>query len=326
VAAEPLLKVEDLRTYFFGRFGTVLRAVDGVSFDIMPGEIVALVGESGCGKSVSCLSFMHLNPPTSKIMGGKVMWRGTDLLKLEEKRMREIRGKEIAMIFQDPLSSLNPLITVGEQIAEAFEVHFGLSRKEGRKEAVRMLDMVCIPRADKKAKCYPFELSGGMRQRVMMAIALSCKPDLLIADEPTTSLDATIQAQLLELIGGLSRDAGTGVLLVTHDLGIVARYADRVHIMYAGSIVESAPSGELYTQPLHPYTVALLHAIPRLDRGDEYRLTSIPGQPPRLDGLDAGCAFRPRCPKVTEHCGEAKPASREASPGHKVACWLMQER
>jgi len=320
---EPFLKVEDLHTYFFGRFGEVFRVVNGVSYDIMPGEIVALVGESGCGKSMSSLSFMHLNPPTSRIVGGRVIWHGIDLLKLEEKEMCKIRGNKIAMIFQDPLSSLNPLMTVGEQISEAFEVHHGLSRKEGLKEASRMLTMVCIPRADKKAKCYPFELSGGMRQRVMMAIALSCKPDLLIADEPTTSLDATIQAQLLELIGGLTRDAGTGVLLITHDLGIVARYADRVHIMYAGSIVESARSGELYARPLHPYTEALLNAIPRLDRGDEYRLMSIPGQPPVLDGREGvGCPFRPRCPKVMRQCGEATPTSREDSPGHKVTCWL----
>jgi oligopeptide/dipeptide ABC transporter ATP-binding protein len=318
---EVLLRVENLRTHFHSRAGTAVKAVDGVSYDVYPGEIVAIVGESGCGKTVSSLSLVRLNPPTSSIVGGEVLWHGRDLLKMNIEELRHIRGKEIAIVFQNPLSSLNPLITIGKQICEVLQVHYGLSLKESWKEAIHALSLVQVPDTKSKMEAFPFQLSGGMRQRVMVAIALCCKPGLIIADEPTTALDATTQAQILELISSTNKQAGRALIIVTHDLGIVARYADKINIMYAGHIVESASCVELYAKPLHPYAEALLKAVPRLDQSGEYKLEPIDGQPPRLDKLGAGCPFEPRCSRKVSHCKEELPQLKEYAPGHLAACW-----
>ena len=321
MATEAMLKVDNLRTYFFSRYKPPLKAVDGVSYEVRQGETVAVAGESGCGKSMSVLSLVRLNPPSSTIVGGEVWWGGQDLLQTSTEEMYRIRGSEIAMIFQNPLSSLNPLMTIGHQLSETFQIHQGLSRKESWEESQRMLKRVAVPDVMSKMDAYPFQLSGGMRQRVMIAMALCCGPKLLIADEPTTALDATTQAQILELIASANREAGRATILVTHDLGIVARYADRVHIMYAGRIVESADCADLYDRPLHPYTELLLKAVPRLDRSEDYKLVPIQGYPPRMDRLGPGCSFEPRCHRRVARCLEQAPLLEGASSGRAVACW-----
>ena len=319
--AEAVLQVEDLQTHFFTAVGTV-RAVDGVSYELKSGETLGVVGESGCGKSVSALSILRLvaNPP-GRIVGGAIRFEGTNLLELSEPEMEKIRGNEISMIFQEPMTSLNPLYTVGGQIAEAIALHQGLSRKEAWNRAVEMLRRVYIPEPEKRAHAYPHQLSGGMRQRVMIAMALSCNPKVLIADEPTTALDVTIQAQILDLMRELQETFGTAIMLITHDMGVVAENADRVVVMYAGRKVEEAPSGELFDNPGHPYTKGLLGSIPHLDEvarsgQRRQRLNEIKGLVPSLFNLPPGCCFAPRCALATDRCREAPPPLEQHRPGH----------
>jgi peptide/nickel transport system ATP-binding protein len=322
---EPdLLQVSDLRTVF--RSGAeIARAVDGVSFSIAAGETLAIVGESGSGKSVTSLSIMRLVPtPPGEITGGTVRFRGNDLLRLSEPAMRRIRGNEIGMIFQEPMSSLNPLLTVGEQIAEVVRLHRGLGRAAARRHAVEMLSRVNIPDPLRRAGEYPHRLSGGMRQRVMIAMALACHPALLIADEPTTALDVTIQAQILELIRTLQAELGMSVLFVTHNLGVVAQIADRVAVMYAGRIVELGDVARVFASPLHPYTRALLRSIPQLrtaGREATRRLQSIPGQVPSAAALPPGCSYAPRCPLADGRCRDEMPPIAEVMPDHEVRCY-----
>jgi oligopeptide/dipeptide ABC transporter ATP-binding protein len=323
MSAPPLLEVEDLRTLFHAE-GTVARAVDGVSFLLGAGETLAIVGESGSGKSVTSLSIMRLVPtPPGEIAGGRIRFRGRDLLTLSEADMRRIRGNEIGMIFQEPMSSLNPLLTVSEQIAEVLREHQGLSRSEARRHAVDMLARVNIPDPERRAREYPHRLSGGMRQRVMIAMALACRPALLIADEPTTALDVTIQAQILHLIRALQREMNMGALFITHNLGVVAQVADRVAVMYAGRIVEQGNVADVFTSPLHPYTRALLRSIPRVapaGRDPARRLLSIPGQVPTPIALPPGCSFAPRCPLADSTCLDVSPPLAEVLPQHDVRC------
>jgi oligopeptide/dipeptide ABC transporter ATP-binding protein len=317
----PLLDVRDLQTEFATRQG-VVRAVDGVSWDVDEGETVALVGESGCGKSVSALSVMRLiEGPAGRIVGGRVLFRGRDLLALREAEMRRVRGRQIAMVFQEPMTALNPVLSVGRQLTEGPEIHLGLSPGAARARAVELLGMVGIPDAETRLRHYPHQFSGGMRQRLMIAMALACAPVLLLADEPTTALDVTIQAQILELLRDLSRRLGVALLLITHDLGLVARYADRVNVMYAGRIVEQAPAGALYAAPRHPYTLGLLRSVPRLDQPRRGELAAIAGQPPDLARLPRGCAFEPRCGARVARCAVERPPLEASAPGHTVACW-----
>src|SRR3954470_3808512 len=324
--AATLLDVADLRTYFYLRH-SILKAVDGVSFALKQHETLAIVGESGCGKSMTALSLMRLIPePPGKIVAGAVMLDGTDLLKLDEPAMRQVRGKEISMIFQEPMTSLNPVMTVGNQIAEALLLHEGLSRKDALRRAVDILKLVRMPEAEQRLKEYPHQLSGGMRQRVMIAMALACNPKVLIADEPTTALDVTIQAQILDIILDLQKKLGTAVILITHDLGVVAETAQRVIVMYAGKKVEEASVEELFARPLHPYTHGLMASIPRLElmrggRETKKRLQEIPGIVPALTHLPPGCTFAPRCPFADERCRSVAPAYEEKRPGHWAACW-----
>lgn len=318
----PLLDISDLHTEFRTGAG-VVRAVDGVSYTVDAGEAVAVVGESGSGKSVTALSVLRLIPnPPGRITGGSVTFAGRDLLTLSEPEMREIRGGEIGMVFQEPMTSLNPVLTVGRQITETLEQHRGLDRAAAAKRAEALLVQVGIAEPARRLKQYPHQLSGGMRQRVMIAIALACDPKLIIADEPTTALDVTIQAQILELMKALTRDRGIALIIITHNLGVVARYADRVNVMYAGRIVECGPAAEIYHEPRHPYTVALLRSVPRLDRPRQARLDPVEGQPPDLTRLDAGCAFRPRCRLADENCAVAQPVlTPVGSHGHSAACF-----
>jgi oligopeptide/dipeptide ABC transporter ATP-binding protein len=322
--SEPaLLEVEDLRTWFHAD-GEVARAVDGVSFTVAPGETLAIVGESGSGKSVTSLSIMRLIPvPPGEIAGGRVRFRGRDLLDQSESDMRRIRGNEIGMIFQEPMSSLNPLLTVGEQIAEVVRLHQGLGRMAARRHAVEMLARVNIPDPALRAGEYPHRLSGGMRQRVMIAMALACRPALLIADEPTTALDVTIQLQILHLIRTLQAEMNMSVLFITHNLGVVAQVADRVAVMYAGRIVEQGNVAAVFASPLHPYTRALLRSVPRVrsaGRDPERRLLSIPGQVPSPSSLPSGCSYAPRCPLADELCRREMPPIVEALSGYDVRC------
>ncbi len=320
----PLLEVQDLQTFFHAE-GTVARAVDGVSFTVGAGETLAIVGESGSGKSVTSLSIMRLVPiPPGEIAGGRVLFRGRDLLALPEPEMRHIRGNEIGMIFQEPMSSLNPLLTVGEQIAEVVRLHQGLGRNAARQRAIQMLGRVNIPDPERRAREYPHRLSGGMRQRVMIAMALACRPALLIADEPTTALDVTIQAQILHLIRALQIEMSMSVLFITHNLGVVAQVADRVAVMYAGRIVEQGDVRTVFAAPLHPYTRALLRSIPRVEavgRDPSRRLLSIPGQVPSPVALPPGCSYAPRCPLADEVCRTAMPPLAEVIAGHDVRCY-----
>jgi oligopeptide/dipeptide ABC transporter ATP-binding protein len=317
-----LLEVIDLQTQFATR-GGVVRAVDGVSWDVAEGETVALVGESGCGKSVSALSIMQLvAPPAGRIVGGKIIFKGRDLLTLDEEAMRRVRGREIAMIFQEPMTSLNPVLTIGRQLTEGLEIHLGLGGDAARKRAVELLAMVGIPDPARRLGQYPHQFSGGMRQRMMIAMALACEPSLILADEPTTALDVTIQAQILELMRDLSRRLGVAMLIITHNLGVVARYADRVNVMYAGKIIERGTARELYGNPRHPYTLGLLRSVPRLDEPRRARLDPIEGQPPDLTRLPPGCAFVPRCAFRVERCVREVPPLRPiGAPGHVSACW-----
>ena len=316
-----LLQARDLRTCFLTPEG-VVKAVDGVSFDVNAGETVALVGESGCGKSVTALSIMRLIPtPPGRIVGGQVLFDGRDLLTLDEDGMRRIRGKEIAMIFQEPMTSLNPVLTIGRQLTETLEVHMQMSRADADKRAVELLRLVGIPDAERRLSQYPHQFSGGMRQRVMIAIALSCNPKLILADEPTTALDVTIQAQILELMKDLSQRFGVAMIIITHNLGVVARYADRVSVMYAGKVVEQGTAEEIYHNPGHPYTLGLLRSVPRLDQPRKEKLSPIEGQPPDLVSLPPGCSFRPRCRFAIEKCADEAPPLIQVGDGHLSACW-----
>lgn len=316
----PLLEVRDLRTYFHTQDG-IVKAVDGVSFYVNRGETLGIVGESGCGKSVTSLSIMRLIPsPPGKIVGGQILFDGEDLLQASEEEMRRIRGNRIAMIFQDPMTSLNPVLTVGRQITESLELHLKLSKKEARDRAIELLDMVGIPSASKRLDNYPHQFSGGMRQRVMIAMALSCNPELLIADEPTTALDVTIQAQILELINRLREELETAVILITHDLGVVAGMTDRVTVMYAGKVVEEGPTSEIFANPRMPYTIGLLRSIPRLDEERGRRLTPIRGLPPNLIDLPPICPFSPRCDYAREECLASVPELRSVGTDHRAAC------
>jgi oligopeptide/dipeptide ABC transporter ATP-binding protein len=297
--------------------------VDGVSFDLRKGETLGLVGESGCGKSVTSLSIMRLIPPPGRFEGGRVLLRGDDLLTLDERRMREVRGRDLAMIFQEPMTSLNPAHTCGEQIDEAIRLHMGLDPKGTRERTVELLRRVGIPDPEGRADEYPHRLSGGMRQRVMIAMALSCDPSLLIADEPTTALDVTIQAQILDLLARMREALGMAVLLITHDLGVVAEAADRVAVMYAGRIVEHTPAARLFETPRHPYTRGLLESLPRIGARAR-RLTAIPGSVPDPARFPTGCRFHPRCPLADGRCETRAPELLEAAPGHGVACWKAE--
>jgi peptide/nickel transport system ATP-binding protein len=323
--AERLLDVKNLKTYFFTDEG-VVRAVDGVDLYIEKGETLGVVGESGCGKSVTALSIMKLIPqPPGKIIEGEILYNGTNLVDLPASQMRKIRGKEISMIFQEPMTSLNPVFTCGEQIAEALRLHEGLGRRAAMDKTVEMLKLVHIPNAERRVKEYPHQLSGGMRQRIMIAMALSCNPKLLIADEPTTALDVTIQAQILELLNELKSKLKMAVMLITHDMGVIAETAQRVVVMYAAKVAEEAAVADLFKEPLHPYTQGLLRSIPRIDLAatERRRLETIPGTVPTLRGeIAPGCRFAPRCPFVKSVCTEKDPVIKEVKPGHKVACWL----
>jgi oligopeptide/dipeptide ABC transporter ATP-binding protein len=317
-----LLEVNNLTTEFATR-GGVVRAVDGVSWDVGEGETVALVGESGCGKSVSALSVMRLvAAPAGRIVGGRVLFKGRDLLALSEEEMRRVRGREIAMVFQEPMTSLNPVLTIGRQLTEGLEVHLGMTRDQSRQRGAELLAMVGISDPARRLTQYPHQFSGGMRQRMMIAMALACNPPLILADEPTTALDVTIQAQILELMRDLSRRLGVAMLIITHNLGVVARYADRVNVMYAGRIVERGSARAIYGSPRHPYTLGLLRSVPRLDEPRRARLEPIEGQPPDLTRLGAGCAFAPRCTFRVERCAAEAPGLTPAGgEGHLTACW-----
>jgi len=317
--SKVLLKVCDLRTSFFTEEGEI-RAVDGVSFEVGQGKMMCIVGESGSGKTATALSIMRLLPPQARIVGGHIWFEGTDLLTLSEREMRRLRGAKIAMVFQEPMTSLNPVFTVGSQIAEAIRLHQRVSRKEAFERAIEMLRLVKIADPERRVKDYPHQLSGGMRQRVMIAMALSCNPSLLIADEPTTALDVTIQAQILDLISELKEQLGLSVILVTHDLGIVAEYADDVTILYAARVMESAPAAELFRRPLNPYTLALLDSIPGLKTPVGGRLRAIPGTVPSLLNPPPGCRFHPRCPIAIDRCAQVTPALEAKAPNHYVAC------
>jgi oligopeptide transport system ATP-binding protein len=316
-----ILQVEDLRTRFHIPEGTVF-AVNGISFSIHEGETLAVVGESGCGKSVTMLSILGLIPiPPGEIVTGRALYRDTDLLKISEAEFEQLRGDEIAMVFQDPMTSLNPVLTIGRQITETLRTHKGISQEEAEQKAVELLDRVGIPEAHSRLGNFPHQFSGGMRQRVMIAMALSCNPSLLIADEPTTALDVTIQAQIVELVLHLREQLHMTIIWITHDLGVVAGMADRVIVMYAGLIVEEALVDDLYEDPRHPYTLALLAALPRVDRRREHRLNSIPGAPPNLLVEPKGCPFAPRCTYVMEKCWSENPPLELITPSHKAACW-----
>jgi oligopeptide/dipeptide ABC transporter ATP-binding protein len=314
-----LLEIDDLRTAFPTAAGEAY-AVDGVSLTLDEGRTLGLVGESGCGKTMTALSIMRLVPPPGRIVGGRMRFAGRDLLATSESEMRTVRGNEIAMIFQEPTTSLNPLFTVGDQVAEAIRLHQRLARRAARDEAIEMLRLVEIPEAERRADAYPHQLSGGMRQRVMIAMALSCRPRLLIADEPTTALDVTIQAQILDLLGDLRSRMGMALLLVTHDLGVVAERTDEVAIMYAGRVVERAPVGEIFARPLHPYTRGLMRSIPKAGAERRRRLESIPGTVPDLLHLPSGCRFRDRCALAAAACAEVDPPLEAYAGGRLLAC------
>lgn len=320
-----LVEVRNLKTYFHTQDG-IVKAVDGVSYNVNRGETIALVGESGCGKTVSALSILRLvAEPAGKIHSGEILFDGTDLLKLSDKEMRKIRGARISIIFQEPLTSLNPVLTIGRQISEGLEFHKNMSVHDGMQEAVRLLKMVGIPHPERRVHDYPHQFSGGMRQRAMIAIAISCQPQLIIADEPTTVVDVTIQAQLLELIRSITKELNTALILITHNLGIVARYAQRVFVMYAGNIAEHGKALDVYHNPQHPYTAGLLASVPRLDEPRKTRLLPIEGQPPDLLAPPVGCTFQARCAYSMPECHEARPPLREIAPNHYAACWVSQK-
>jgi len=320
-----LLEVKDLKTHFFTMDG-VVKAVDGVSYDLEEGETLGLVGESGCGKSVSALSVMRLIPnPPGRIVGGEILLDGEDILKVDMDDMREIRGAKIAMVFQEPMTSLNPVLTVERQLTETLQLHMGMSKAEAQREGVNLLTRVGIPDPESRIKQYPHQFSGGMRQRVMIAMALSCNPRLIIADEPTTALDVTIQAQILDLMKSLTSEFGVALIVITHNLGVVARYADRVNIMYAGKVIERGDAREIYSNPRHPYTVGLLRSVPRLDLPRRAKLDPIEGQPPDLINLPPGCSFRDRCRWAIDKCATDSPELMETGEGHLSACWRSED-
>ncbi len=320
-----LLEIEDLRVQFFTSEG-IVRAVDGITYHVDAGETVAIVGESGSGKSVSALSILRLVPdPPGKIMGGKVKFNGEDLLQIDDIAIRRVRGRDIGMVFQEPMTSLNPVLSIGRQLTETLEQHLSSNKVEAHARAIELLGLVGISEPERRLKQYPHHLSGGMRQRVMIAMSLACNPKLIIADEPTTALDVTIQAQILELMKDLTRHMGVALIIITHNLGVVARYADRVNVMYAGRIVESGVAEDIYHRPRHPYTRGLLRSVPRLDQPRGERLEPIFGQPPDMTQLDDGCAFRPRCPFAVGRCEHERPDLEAVGPGHESACWQRDE-
>jgi len=322
---EILLDVRELCTEFATSAG-IVRAVSGVSWDVRTGETVALVGESGCGKSVSALSIMRLvSAPAGRIVGGQIIFKGRDLLTLPENEMRQLRGMEIAMVFQEPMTSLNPVLTIGRQLTEPCEIHLGMTPDQSRARAIELLGLVGISDAERRLSQYPHQFSGGMRQRLMIAMALSCNPALILADEPTTALDVTIQAQILELMKDLSRRLGVAMVMITHNLGIVARYADRVNVMYAGKIIERGTAREIYANARHPYTLGLLRSVPRLDEPKRMKLAPIQGQPPDLMRLPRGCAFAPRCDYCIERCSIEVPPLEVVDGSHLSACWVARD-
>ena len=324
LSKEKLIDVNDLQTYFHTEEGTV-KAVDGVSFEIYPGETLGVVGESGCGKSVTSLSIMRLiESPPGQIENGEILFNGKDLTKLNQKEMRKIRGNDISMIFQEPMTSLNPVYTVGDQIMEAILIHKDVNKKQARQEAIDMLTKVGIPLPEQRVDEYPHQLSGGMRQRVMIAMALSCDPQLLIADEPTTALDVTIQAQILELMNSLKSQFGMAIMMITHDLGVIAEVSDRVAVMYAGKIVEYTDVKTLYADPKHPYTWGLMHSIPHIEKELD-RLEAIPGNVPNPLNFPTGCKYNTRCPFATDKCRTDEPDIVEVEEGHHVACWHIDK-
>ena len=319
---EPVLDVRDLRVSFRTEAG-IVRAVDGLSFQVGKGEVLGIVGESGSGKSVTVMTIMRLIRDPNAILEGQVLFGGRDLMALSQREMRSVRGREVGMIFQDPMTALTPVYTVGWQIAEQLRAHQTISRRAARVRAAELLAEVGIPNAAQRSDDYPHQFSGGMRQRVMIAMALSCNPKLLLADEPTTALDVTIQAQILEIMARLSRELGTAVVVITHNLGVVARYADRVNVMYAGKVVEMATASDLYANPRHPYTIGLLKSVPRLDQGKKDRLIPIEGVPPDLVHRPAGCAFAPRCAYKIDKCLTEIPPLMAAGDKHQAAWWVM---
>jgi len=319
--SKNLVEIKNLKTYFYTEDG-IVKAVDDVSFNIRHGEIIGVVGESGCGKSVTAMSIMRLIPaPPGKIVGGEILFEDKNILELSDDEMRGIRGNDIAVIFQEPMTSLNPIFTIGFQIEEVILLHQKLNKVEAKKKAGEMLKLVGVPRAEEILECYPHELSGGMRQRAMIAMAVSCNPKLLIADEPTTALDVTIQAQILDIMKDLKKKLNTSIMLITHDLGVIAEMAEYVVVMYAGKVIEEAPVIELFKNPMHPYTEGLMKSKPSLDK-DEDRLYSIPGQVPNPINMPEECYFCARCPKAIDICRKQQPPIREIIPGHKVACFL----
>ena len=317
-----LLEVKELKTVFSTQDG-VVNAVNGISYSLEAGEALGIVGESGCGKSVSVLSIMRIIPdPPGRIVGGEVLFNGRDLLKMDLRDLRKVRGNRIAMIFQDPMSSLNPVLTIGRQISESVLLHTDMDKKQARQRTVDLLDMVGIPEAENRLNEYPHQFSGGMRQRVMIAMALSCDPEILIADEPTTALDVTIQAQIVDLVKRLQDELGMAVIWITHDLGVVAGFVDKVVVMYAGHIVEAAPLKEFYSNPCHPYSIGLLGSLPRLDSETHVKLTSIEGMPPDLINMPECCPFVSRCSYAIERCSQENPLLRQVGSEHEVACWV----
>ncbi len=319
-ARQPLLTVDDLRVEFWTARGTVY-AVNGISFDIAPGETLGIVGESGCGKSVTSLALLGILARTARVPTGTAMFEGRDLLKLNDEQLRSVRGREIAMIFQDPMTSLNPVLTIGRQIREALEAHFDMDRDAAVKRSADLLDQVGIPSAKVRLKDYPHQFSGGMRQRAMIAMALAGEPKLLVADEPTTALDVTIQAQILELLRGLVADRGTALIMITHDLGVVAGMCDRVNVMYAGTFVETGGAEQVFARPRHPYTLGLLQSVPRLDFGRRQKLRPIEGAPRNMLSAPTACPFAPRCRYEVDRSREELPTLEEIEPGHRVACF-----
>ncbi len=323
--SENLVQIKNLKTYFYTGDG-IVKAVDDVSFNIRKGEIIGVVGESGCGKSVTAMSVMRLIPsPPGKIVAGEILFEDENILNITEEKMRKIRGNDIAVIFQEPMTSLNPIFTIGFQIEEVILLHQKLSKVKAKEKAIEMLKLVGVPRADEIVNCYPHELSGGMRQRAMIAMAVSCNPKLLIADEPTTALDVTIQAQILDIMKDLKKKLNTSIMLITHDLGVIAEMAEYVVVMYAGKIIEEAPVIELFKNPMHPYTDGLMKSKPSLNK-DVDRLYSIPGQVPNPIDMPEECHFSARCQKVMDICRKQQPPIREITPGHKVACFLYEEQ
>jgi len=322
---EVILQVKGLKTYFHTDEG-VVKAVDGITFDLHKGETVGIVGESGSGKSVTNLSIMNLvQTPPGKIEGGEVLFHGEDLLKMDDKTIRDIRGNKISMIFQDPMSSLNPFLRISTQMIETIQLHQGLDKKAARDKAIEMLTLAGIPAAAERIDCYPHQFSGGMRQRVMIAMGLSCNPEILIADEPTSALDVTISAQILELMQDLTKRLGTAVIMITHSLGVVAGMCDTIMVMYAGRVVESGKTIDIFKEPKHPYTQGLIKSVPRLDRKNEDRLFSIQGQPPNVIDLPPCCPFYPRCEKAMDICKKKYPSVAKFENGHCASCWLYAD-